>query len=298
MHRESTQSTANAVIQNSQRPTEGRISFSVPGDVPGVETVLRMEDTRSAACYLNACYTLKIIHRSASMVRFRGRTLQGANSLVGLLDPGELVRTSHVSTPERIEGIMIRPEFLTQLADEFGLPSRSLWFRKTLLTHPVLFSRIARFLGSLQAPHTTLERQTLFSDILETVFATTLEVRAGETAPVKVPAVVRRAKELIHARAAEEIALDQLIAETGLSRSQLMRAFTREVGVPPHRYQIHVRVARARALLACGLPPAEVAADVGFYDQSHFIRCFKRIVGITPGRYTGERSRATRSELS
>jgi AraC-like DNA-binding protein len=55
--------------------------------------------------------------------------------------------------------------------------------------------------------------------------------------------------------------------------------------MPPHAYQTHVRVRRARSLLRDGLPIGAVAARVGFYDQAQLTRHFKRIVGLTPGRY-------------
>jgi AraC-like DNA-binding protein len=53
----------------------------------------------------------------------------------------------------------------------------------------------------------------------------------------------------------------------------------------PHAFQVNLRVARARALLAGGAAPAAVAADCGFADQPHLTRTFKRAVGISPGAY-------------
>jgi AraC-like DNA-binding protein len=57
------------------------------------------------------------------------------------------------------------------------------------------------------------------------------------------------------------------------------------VGLPPHAFQLDLRIARARALLAAGDPPAAVAAACGFYDQAHLTRVFKQAVGVPPGRY-------------
>ena len=53
----------------------------------------------------------------------------------------------------------------------------------------------------------------------------------------------------------------------------------------PHAFLEQPRVRRAQSLLRTGLLPADVAAEVGFADQSHLTRHFKRIVGVTPGRY-------------
>ena len=58
-----------------------------------------------------------------------------------------------------------------------------------------------------------------------------------------------------------------------------------ESGLPPHQYQTHVRLARARALLRRGEPASQVAIAVGFADQSHFVRAFRRFHGLTPGAY-------------
>src|SRR6202008_1114252 len=65
----------------------------------------------------------------------------------------------------------------------------------------------------------------------------------------------------------------------------LVRAFSKEVGMPPHAYQTYVRVLRARELIALGRRLSSVALDVGFTDQSHLSRNFKRGLGVTPGRY-------------
>ena len=53
----------------------------------------------------------------------------------------------------------------------------------------------------------------------------------------------------------------------------------------PHAYQTQVRVRRAKSLPRAGLPITQVAAEAGFSDQAHLTQHFKRIVGLTPGRY-------------
>jgi AraC-like DNA-binding protein len=81
------------------------------------------------------------------------------------------------------------------------------------------------------------------------------------------------------------VSLEELAALAKLSRFHLLRAFTRYIGLPPHAYQIRLRIKGACALLQSGISAVEVAARVGFADQSHFTRHFKRICHMTPGCY-------------
>ncbi len=74
----------------------------------------------------------------------------------------------------------------------------------------------------------------------------------------------------------------------GLSPYHLCRVFGAAVGMPPHACQTQVRVRHAKSMLRAGLPISRVAGAAGFYDQAHLTRHFKRIVGVTPGRYVAD----------
>jgi len=76
----------------------------------------------------------------------------------------------------------------------------------------------------------------------------------------------------------------------GADRFQLARAFRAAYGVSPPAYRVQIRLMRARALLADGQRPAEVAAACGFADQSHFGRWFRRGYGLTPAAYRAGRT--------
>jgi AraC-like DNA-binding protein len=98
-------------------------------------------------------------------------------------------------------------------------------------------------------------------------------------------AAVRRARDYLHAAFAEDITLDALAGVARMSRFHLSRLFTRAHGLPPHAYLLQLRLAEAKRLLAAGEAPAEIAAAVGFVDQSHLTRRFKGAFGVTPGQY-------------
>jgi AraC-like DNA-binding protein len=96
---------------------------------------------------------------------------------------------------------------------------------------------------------------------------------------------VERVARYIDAHFADPLPLQDLCEHAQLSGSHLIRAFRKRFGVAPHEYQINRRIQHARARLREGETIAQVALDVGFADQAHFQRVFKRLTAATPGQY-------------
>jgi AraC family transcriptional regulator len=98
---------------------------------------------------------------------------------------------------------------------------------------------------------------------------------------------LRAALEYIEDHLDSELTLDAIAAVAHLSPYHFARMFKTSTGLPPHRYVITRRVERAKRLLRDGgdLSLAQVAARSGFWDQGHFTRHFKRLVGVTPKRF-------------
>lgn len=94
-----------------------------------------------------------------------------------------------------------------------------------------------------------------------------------------------RALELVEARFAEALTLQELADAEGLGLRQFCRAFRQATGRSPYQYLLQRRVEHAMALIGEGVPLAEVAARCGFSDQSQLTRIFVGQTGVTPGRY-------------
>ena len=99
------------------------------------------------------------------------------------------------------------------------------------------------------------------------------------------PKEIEKACEFIRQHFNERIYLDQLCHHTGLSKSTLLRAFTKSKGIPPYRYLETIRINKAKTLLENGVQPIEAAIQTGFSDQSHFTNYFNRFIGLSPGVY-------------
>jgi transcriptional regulator GlxA family with amidase domain len=112
---------------------------------------------------------------------------------------------------------------------------------------------------------------------------------------VREHAAVRLVKDWLDANSEQNVSIQSLAGLASLSPYYLVRAFHRHVGIPPHKYQTIVRINRARKLLTSGAAPSEIAYRTGFCDQSHLNRCFKRILGVTPGDYAALHTKAISS---
>ena len=175
--------------------------------------------------------------------------------------------------------MLVEPEFAATFV-ETAFPDGGVKLRRGLLGEAVVRAFDA-FWEAVTANEPTLEQEGLLTAFLE---AASDDADGGlATAPVTPP--IARAKKFIEDRFADDVRLEHLEAEVGLSRFYLVRRFRAEVGMPPHAYQLALRLDRARVLVASGMALADVASRCGFTDQSHLTRHFRRATGVAPGAY-------------
>jgi AraC-like DNA-binding protein len=155
---------------------------------------------------------------------------------------------------------------------------------RPLFPDPLLRDRIHRLHRALEHPGEEFEaegRLALVAERLRDHLAHTVQDRGQ----AQDPTLARRLRELLDARFREGISLQQASEQLHAHPAHLVRVFSREFGMGPHQYLTGRRVDLARGLLLDGMSPALAATASGFYDQPHFTRQFKRVLGTTPGRY-------------
>jgi AraC family transcriptional regulator len=100
----------------------------------------------------------------------------------------------------------------------------------------------------------------------------------------------RRVSDYIDAHLGESLRLSTLADLVDLSPFHFARAFKQSFGVPPHRYHVGRRIARAKQLLdARTHSVTAIARDLGFAETSSFSATFRRVTGMSPMRYRRER---------
>ncbi|MGD1712320.1 AraC family transcriptional regulator [Dapis sp. BLCC M172] len=98
--------------------------------------------------------------------------------------------------------------------------------------------------------------------------------------------ILNQVIDYIQANLHQDLTLTELAAIAKFSPNYFATQFKKYIGITPHQYVIGQRVAKAKKLLLKGkLTLAEIAIKVGFADQSHLIRHFRKAMGVTPKKF-------------
>lgn len=256
--------------------------------IPGVVEVFHAHFTEYAyPMHVHDAWTLLIVDDGAVRYDLDRHEHGTPHDTVSLLPP----HVPHNGSPATPHGFRKRVLYLdgTHLPDDLigsAVDSPD-------LRDPELRLRVGQLHTALDHPGDELEAESRLSLIAERLHA---HLRPS-TAPTPfvptpfAPTLARDLRELLDERVTEGIALDEAARLVHAHPAHLVRAFSGAYGIAPHQYLMSRRVDHARRLLLEGRPPGEVATATGFYDQSHLTRHFRKLVGVTPGRYSRDRGR-------
>jgi AraC-like DNA-binding protein len=220
-------------------------------------------------------------------------TFRGDTHVIG---PGDLIvlnpEEAHAGGPPAdgswtYRALYLRPDLMREILAEFPGDRHTVpEFGRDVVRDREVAARLRRFHRLSESPESsTLERQAHLTEALVLLVGRHAAPPQVPRSPGEERRAVRLSREYLQEHSAENVTLEALARFAGLSAFHLCRVFREAVGITPHAYQTQVRVRHAKSLIGAGLPITLVAAEVGFYDQAHLTRHFKRIVGLTPGRY-------------
>ncbi|MFJ9981965.1 helix-turn-helix transcriptional regulator [Streptomyces cyaneofuscatus] len=252
--------------------------------VPGVVEVFHARFTEHAyPMHVHDAWTLLIVDDGAVRYDLDRHERGTPGGTVSLLPP----QVPHNGSPATSDGFRKRVLYLDMTQLDEGLIGPAV--DTPDLADPLLRSRVGRLHTALADPGGAFEAESRLAFIGERLRAH-LRPRTAPAGPPPGPGVAKDLRDLLDERLGEGITLAEAARLVHAHPAHLVRAFSAAYAIAPHQYLTSRRVDRARRLLLDGVPPGEAAAAVGFHDQSHLTRHFKRIAGTTPGRYARSRT--------
>ena len=183
--------------------------------------------------------------------------------------------------------LYVSPVEMLAAARESGWhkPDELPFFKEFTFNNPELMRKYVNLHQLSAQPNERLAvdvEKTVFLTLLVKNFSQTKQPDARLTAHRK---AILTARDYLDAHYTEQISLDELACVAAISKYHLCRKFGETIGVPPHVYQYQLRLNRAKRLLVEKRDISDIAIELGFYDQSHFGKYFKKFAGATPRTY-------------
>ncbi len=227
-------------------------------------------------------YALGVIEQGVQRFTHKGVSHYAPPMSIITVNPDEVHDgEAHTAEGYRYRMLYLGLPFLRVLLGDQCDRNGLLAFKGPITSDPQIARRLSWALQLFETKPELIDE--LLPPILDDLFS-----RHATPQPLHLPvadntAAVRRAVDYIRAHVCEEISLDLLAGEVGLSKYHFLRQFKRVIGLTPHAFHLHRRVELARQALEQGSSPADAAALAGFADQSHLTRRFKTVYGLTPG---------------
>ena len=229
-------------------------------------------------------YSIGLMLEGTEVTTCRGTSHTAIPGSVVLINADEVHSSRSIKTEYRI--IKVRTKALKQIALALvGRHHESPCFPELVINDRLVYRQLLDLHLKLEQNVSALEQESEFITSIGLLLTRHTKDRFVPQSTGKEPHYVKLTRDYLRSHYAENVSLAQLTSITKLSSFHLLRVFRHQVGCPPHEYQTQLRIAHARKLMRKGSSISEVALETGFFDQSHFSRNFKRIVGVTPGQY-------------
>lgn len=172
--------------------------------------------------------------------------------------------------------------------DSFCLPIELPIFKENIINNKVLFKKGKAVFPNLIYNQHNPKSEGLLMDFLKELIKRYAYTKIHNEPISKKFIVAKQIKEYLHTHYLEEVSTNDLSNLTGISEYGLIKSFKQYYQLPPHQYLVNLRIEKAKKLLSKKLSATEVAYQSGFFDQSHFTRHFKKIIGITPKQFANK----------
>ncbi|MGH9498067.1 MAG: AraC family transcriptional regulator [Terriglobales bacterium] len=276
-------SSLDAPAQSAIQPSNC-VDIWRPQEFPSIELHCGSEVTVEYPRHWHDEFYLSATLAGASCLDCSGTSVSVSPGQLAVVPSGEVHANRKLECTSRT--IFLEFKALRNAVEQFlerSIPS--LDFRPGLIDDKRTWKAYLRLHRSLLGPRFELEQENSLSLFLCQLVARHSAAPVSSQSKGDDSYVVQRAKLFLEEHYADRVSMYDLARLAGLSPYHFNRSFCRKVGMPPHAYQLQLRIANAKRFLRLGHSVSETACIVGFFDQSHFVHSFKSSAGVTPSHY-------------
>ncbi|MBE7386228.1 MAG: AraC family transcriptional regulator [Leptolyngbya sp. SIO1E4] len=237
--------------------------------------------------HFHEAYTIGLNEGGKGCCQHHGETHIHYPGSFNLINPGD-IHTGQVASAEGwiFRNLYIGLPLVEQTLTDLEWPGRGIpYFKAPVVWEPSLRPTFYQLFHALNTANSQLTQQSLLLELLSRLFLVHGEHRRELRSPTSESKAVASVRTYLEAHYTDNVSIDDLAQLVNLSPYYLIRCFRHQVGCPPHQYQRHWQLLQVKRALRTPAPLSVIAAEHGFYDQSHLNRLFKQTFGVTPGQY-------------
>ena len=232
-------------------------------------------------------YVICVVEKGYHEFFFNGSLQKMQQGDLALINPGEVHGCSGIDEKGWqyrcfYPGVSLMQGLAQEIDDaSWQIPN----FRYPVIQDKQLAQQLSTLHRAMEHSRTRLVKDTLLREAMGLLLRKHASFNNSRSQHQTDNHAIEIARDYIQSYYADDMSLDDIAHEAGLSPYHLSRIFKEAIGLPPHKYLIQIRIQQAKHLLMSGMPIGDVAVEVGFADQSHLTKWFKRIVGVPPGQF-------------
>lgn len=234
-------------------------------------------------------YHIGVVSSGCQQYTHKGSTYHLGPGLISTLNPDE-THNGQSYTPEgyQVHVMSVPYHYVSQICTELNQSEG--FFHSPLIDNRHLYRAFLEFHMMLTQHQSNLSRLQIETGML--AFTTELLLRHANVPDQTIDknsalsqSQIKEVTAMFHDNPGQEFLLETLANSVGLSKFQFLRKFKQSIGMTPHAYLKRVRLEYAKKALAKGGNVADIAHRVGFFDQSHLNKAFKKAYLITPAQF-------------
>jgi AraC-like DNA-binding protein len=270
-------------MQDSPQPNypQAARSWTTP-EISGLECFRADGLVHEYGRHAHSTWSIGIVDRGVGGSWYRGANRHGSRGELFAIAPGEV----HTGYPVGDTGLSYSILYVDDALMNDVLPSVTMVpvFPEVAIRDRTMALRMQRLCRALEFSALCLAVDSELMTVLGCMFRRHGRV-PDQAPPGREANHVARIKEYLRVHFGRQVRLQELSDLTGLSKAYAVRSFHQLVGMPPYEWLLQLRIETARMRLQQGCSIGDLAVELGFADQSHFHRRFKRLTGMTPATY-------------